>query len=426
MVYKYRNEFVFFDNVEGEDFFYAPTLNVLIFGTEDLMAKIKKYLLDKSVFPEFDNLLKIAYEERPEIYNLEEVKSRYFHVALGLTENCTLSCVYCHADAGKDVMMPEEILIASAEYAKKEVKEKNLKGINVSFAVGGEPTYNLELLKKAINVYRAAADECNVRVIFSMTTNGFYPEATAQFISENINNILFSLDGMADIQNLHRPTKNGRASFNQVLRSMDVVFNNKGELSLRATISNQNLYKMKELMDFIRARYEGKITLVMEPLVPLGRGIECDAKGDIKAPEKMDFARAVWDAYCYGQKKDIVIKSSGMNVYRLVTGFCGAMYIPSFTVTTGGVVTTCERDMKGENYGYGKYDERLKTFRINQEAIAVNKERVKIPEKCDACICRYHCAGDCPDVRAIGYDRCESNRYLLKQYLKKNYCEERM
>ena len=424
MSFSYRGELVFFDSIDDLSLFYAPTLNLCIAGTPSLIEKMKGFLRNESSFPEFEELLSGSWNARTDVYDLTKVNSHYFHIALGLTENCTLACKYCHADAGKSTAMNKDIVVASAEYAKKQVIEKNLKGINLSFAVGGEPTFHTDLFLFATTTFRTVAKEINTELHISMTTNGYYDAPKAQLVANEVDNILLSLDGLEDIQNIHRPTRSGGESFKKVIQSLDIFFEKKQEISVRATVSTLSLPKMTELVDFLSDRYPGgNIALVFEPLVPLGRGAN-ENENSITPPPNLAFAKKFWETYCYGQAKGLRISTSALNADRLVSGFCGAMFIPSFTVTTAGIVTTCERDSTGENYGYGKYDPETKSFILDTSAIEQNRKRVEVPKMCDECICRYHCAGDCPDVKTMNYSRCDVNTFLLKEYLKKKLAEK--
>lgn len=415
-MYKFKEELVFFDSVDEKQLFYAPTLGICMLCTHELSEKMQKHLRGEIDFPEFGEMLEAAWNSRVEVYDLGTVKSKFFHIALGLTENCTLACKYCHADAGKPTMMSKELITEAANYAKSKVIEEGLKGINLSFAVGGEPTFHLELLKNAIEAFKNAAADAKTTLKTSMTTNGYYGAELAEYIADTIDNVLISIDGTKDIQDTHRPARGGGGSYEKVLRSMDIVYDRKGELNVRSTISALSVGKMNDFIDFLAQSYNGNVTWVVEPLVPLGRGASCGEDG-IEPPDNMEFADNYWKAYLYGKSKGISVKTSALNVGRLVTGFCGAMYIPSFTLTTAGKITTCERDSTGSNYGYGYFDEISKKFIIDEAKVQRNKDLVQMPDKCLSCICRYHCAGDCPDVRTIHYNRCETNRYLLKKYL---------
>lgn len=413
-IYKGDNVYII-HNYNNEYLFYAPTLGFLISLNSAAYRKVKNaFLTNLSNFPELELLLEERFSERlPMDFDITKLKTHYFHLALGLTENCTLKCIYCHADAGENRNMSTELLEASINHAVNETIVRQLKGINASFAVGGEPTYNMSLFKKAISLIREKCNSSNIESYISITTNGFYTQKTAQFVAENVDNILISIDGLQNIQNLHRPTTLGNGSFDLVISTADIVFKYKNSISIRSTVSNQSIYQLKEFIDFLNNRYGKNVDLVLEPLVPLGRGANLENNSVVQAPDLKTFERYFWEAYIYGKSLGIKVSSSSLKRERLASGFCGAMFIPSFTVTTRGIVTTCERDKTGENYGYAKYDNIHQKFIFDDDAIQRNRNIIHLPEKCNDCICLYHCAGDCPDVRSINYDRCDLNRNLL-------------
>ena len=419
MSFSYKNELVFFEPLSKDDMlFYAPTLGICLNVSSALANRMMSYFTSEDEFAEFNQLLENCYLKRNEVYELGSVKSRFFHIALGLTENCTLACVYCHADAGRPNVMPKEIIEASVKFAKEKVIENELKGINLSFAVGGEPTFDFERLKYCVEEFRKAAKEVNVSLTTSVTTNGYYDEDKSSWIAENIDNILVSVDGVADIQNMQRPSRGGQDSFEKVFNTLRIIYEKKQQLNVRSTISNKNVGRVKEFIDLLSENFPHDVNLVLEPLVPLGRGEHLGGVG-VSEPDQTEFAEKIWEAYCYAEdiKKSVKVSTSAMNADRLVSGFCGAMFIPSFTVTTNGIVTTCERDYTGQNYGYGFFDSEKKEFLIDNNKMEINKKRVEIPSKCNDCIGRYHCAGDCPDLRTIGYERCELIRFFIKNRL---------
>ena len=101
---------------------------------------------------------------------------------------------------------------------------------------------------------------------------------------------------------------------------------------------------------------------MFEPLVPLGRATSNTLL--VSEPSQDDFVNYYIQAKELGDSLGIEIRTSAANHKRLVTSFCGAMSIPSFTVTSKGIVTTCERDSEGKDYGYGKYLPKVRQFCI--------------------------------------------------------------
>ena len=249
----------------------------------------------------------------------------------------------------------------------------------------------------------------------SMTTNGYYSLDVAHYVSEHIDNVLLSFDGPEDIQNIHRPPCYGEESHSLVFQTAQYLSSHARSFSIRPTVSSYSVNRMPEIVAYFHNALGSKYHLVFEPLVPLGRAVI--NQKIVKEPSKKGFVRYYIKAKEEGLQRGIEIRTSAANHKRLVTSFCGAMSIPSFTVTTKGLVTTCERDSDGKFYSYGRYVQESRSFEFDQDRIDKNNQLLSIPSKCQSCFCKWHCAGDCPDVRSINYERCYVNRELIRHEL---------
>src|SRR3990172_9574544 len=398
---------------------YAPTLRKLLRITTDLALRISGI----GLFQETDDrdvravasLLKQSLKNAIKPFPMHLRKSKFFHLALGLTKDCTLNCLYCHADAGKREDMPIEVLYSSIQYAFETAQKNSLKGINISFAVGGEPTTNWKLFTSCIERIKESETQYGIPVHLSITTNGYYGSNKRQFIAEYFYSILLSLDGPPEIQNLHRPSRAGNESYSIVRDSALFFITNVKSFAIRSTVSNHSVKKMPQIVEFFFKEFGNQYHLVFEPLVPLGRAIINTPL--VSEPSQEDFVKYYIQAKELGKTHGLEIRTSAANHKRLVTSFCGAMSIPSFTVTTKGIVTTCERDSEGDYYWYGKFSPESKDFVLEEQRINYNKALLEMPQKCRDCFCKWHCAGDCPDVRSINYDRCYVNRSLIQYEL---------
>lgn len=394
---------------------YAPTLRKLLRITARLAARISEEGLPKEpAYPGIRgvaNLLESALStDAIQPFQLSHRPSRYFHLALGLTRNCTLQCLYCHADAGQAEAMPQNVVEKAVQYAFDSARTNHLKGINVSFAVGGEPTSDWEAFTFCIHLIKEKETEYKIPARLSMTTNGYYGQRRREFIAEKFYSVLLSLDGSPEIQNLHRPTRTGTESYSLCSETARFFAKAVESFSIRSTVSDKSVAKMPEIVRFFHAEFGNQYDLVFEPLVPLGRAIFNQVQ--LKEPGQEEFVTNYIAARELGSTLGLAVRTSAANHKRLVTSFCGAMSIPSFTVTTKGVVTTCERDSEGTSYAYGEFSPQLDAFVLHEDCMRRNAVQ-HMPEECHRCFCKWHCAGDCPDVRNIGYNRCFVNRSLM-------------
>lgn len=421
-VIKYKNHDVYLIESDTKLYIlYAPTLKRLLLVSNDLALQISKNgITSENTSKDIKYLAELferALTNSIEPFSIQaNKKSSFFHLALGLTQDCTLGCLYCHAEAGKRKEMTIELIDSSLKHAFNIANNENLKKVNISFAVGGEPTTNWKLFTSCIRLIKEYENTYSIPTNLSMTTNGFYGNKKREFVARYFDNILLSLDGTPIIQNTQRPTKSGKSSYDIVEETAEYYIENVKSFAIRSTVSNISVAKMPEIVKYFVEVFGINYHIVFEPLVPVGRAIE--NYKTVYEPLQDDFIKYYILAKEFGKKLGIEVRTSAANQQRLVTGFCGAMTIPSFTVTTDGIITTCERDSDGDNYWYGKYSNLKKVFEMNNDRIDYNKALVEIPEKCNDCFCKWHCAGDCPDLRMMGYNRCFVNKELIKYELK--------
>jgi uncharacterized protein len=404
---------------------YAPTLRLLA------DCRLERELVNSSAMG--DHLLNRLVRARPEI--ADELESRaksyqcptrhsrrkasFFPLSVAITRNCSLACSYCHADAGLDLDGNSEILLASLGHAVKRIEKEGLKGLHVSFAVGGEPTFRWSKFTDFVRRVDLAAEEKNFEIHKAITTNGYYGQRKREFLASHFDSILLSFDGPQSIHDHLRPTKAGGSSFDIVLQTCRYFSEHAKKFAVRCTVIEPNLERLEEIVLFFieKAGLREHNEIVLEPMIAIGRG----ASDEQLQPNGASFARSFWKAYRYGKARGYRVKSSAFNPTRLVTTFCHAMSVPSFAVTVDGKVTACERDCDAKDYAYGFFDRTTGQFSLNAHAIRQNEAHAALPAHCGDCICKWHCAGDCPDTRRFGYDRCEGNQFLLLAYLKEMF-----
>ena len=139
-------------------------------------------------------------------------------VTLNLTHRCNLSCKYCYAGrkTGKDMSLAtaQKIVDFAIDAALSEQK------IGFGFA-GGEPLLCFDLLTEIVEYIRKQERETGKSVSLTITSNGtLLNEHILDFLRvENIE-LCLSIDGPAHVHNLNRCYKDGRGSFEDVVRNI--------------------------------------------------------------------------------------------------------------------------------------------------------------------------------------------------------------
>lgn len=399
------------DFESSEYIFYAPTLKLSLLLNEELGSTI----METEKLPQ-TIISKLEKQSKNPIFPVIE-RPKAFHLAIGLTNNCTLACDYCHAEADKDTKISHDYVMRSIEYAFIEAAKTPKKKMSVSFAVGGEPTMNWKEFKYTVDHIRDLEKKHYKgvqKVYLSMTTNGYYGEDKRKYISKNFDTLTLSLDGDKYIQDLHRPTRALAGSYDLVSKSCKYYINSdEVKVGLRGTVSSESVSRLSNIIEHYHDEFGSGFTVAFEPLIEIGRALT----GVLKPPTNEDFAVNFWKAKKKGNELGIRVITSAANIDRLVGRYCGAMSIPSFTVCTNGKITACHRDQDGEDYVYGNIDHENGQITIDEKKIEGNIKQTEMPDYCGTCFAKWHCAGDCPDIRRIGYSRCDINRFIVHKQL---------
>jgi hypothetical protein len=115
---------------DGTYILYAPTLRKLLRVTTSLAERLSAAGLtaptDDRAIRQVLSIMQRAIATAIEPVRHSLLKSRYFHLALGLTRSCNLACLYCHADAGGRDTMTREVLEAALLHAFDHAKTQGL------------------------------------------------------------------------------------------------------------------------------------------------------------------------------------------------------------------------------------------------------------------------------------------------------------
>jgi uncharacterized protein len=148
----------------------------------------------------------------PEVFPLQTI-------VLNVTNQCNLSCQYCYefgedkvaTPEGKPKFMEWETAKSSVDYLFAESQGR--KSVHITF-FGGETLMNFPLLKRVVEYSRARAEELQVKLDFSLTTNAtLLTPAIIDYLAENAIGVTVSMDGPKEMQDKFRVFANGRGSY---------------------------------------------------------------------------------------------------------------------------------------------------------------------------------------------------------------------
>lgn len=340
-----------------------------------------------------------------------------------LTTKCNLRCTYCYNCKTRlntsEQSLPLYIAKAGVDYFFSTNPSRHIR-----FYGPGEPTQEFELMK---NIVDYAKEQAGTELKVELQTNGAFNNKVCEYIYNNINIVWISMDGTPDIQNQNRPFASGKGSSQVVERNVQKLtkrpFTNKNVVGIRVTITKENINRQIEMIDYFSSL--GVKHIWNDPIFPeVGNCPFCD---DEKRFSKFSFdydlyTKTYLEAYHYAKAKGIfygsflAINFDGCSIYH-----CRACTpVPHFT--TDGFISACDLVTFGaapkhmDCFVYGKWDNKTKTFILNQEKI--NKLRLRNIEnmsQCHNCTVALHCGGYC-----LGEVANETGSYM---YNKPNVCK---
>jgi uncharacterized protein len=176
-------------------------------------------------------------------------------VSLAIAQTCNLGCVYCYARQGDFGAPPKSM---SLEVAKAAV-DLALRGAGpgeraqVTF-LGGEPLANRAALREATEYASREAARVGAEVGFSITTNGtLLTQDDGDFFEAHGFAVTISLDGTREAHDRQRPFKNGRGSYDAIMKRVAPLLarQRRMQVSARVTVTPANLDLRTALAELI-------------------------------------------------------------------------------------------------------------------------------------------------------------------------------
>ena len=360
-------------------------------------------------------------KEQIDINNIHAIqRNEVPNLSISLTNDCNLKCIYCHANAGCQSVR-QNFTIKNIDFVIDKYFElidssyKNVQDIQLSFMGGGEPTIKFKLMSYAISRCKEETTKRKINLVVVTATNGCYSKKVGEYMISNFSHISFSFDGPELIQNMHRPYKDGRGSFEKSFKNAKDLYEKQKSFSFRSTVSKITIENYRLFVDFFCENFPN-ISIGIEPLSKFGRGIDSQI-----APTLEEFHDFILKVEAYSKGKPIEIKSSSIEKLSLIrTYFCRAVSAPSFNVNPSGELWSCTRENAPEIFQYGNFNFKRKSLVID-ETKKNNLKDVNVLNfiECEDCISKYHCAGDCPDYRFEKLLRCKTNNTLTVTMLNK-------
>jgi uncharacterized protein len=317
---------------------------------------------------------------------------------LGLitTRDCNMRCRYCDFSNA-----PEIGKVLSFELAKVAIDayldllgQSGMKIGEVQF-FGGEPFYRNRAVEFSVSYARQAAARKGIELRFEATTNGMFDEKRCEWIAENLDTVVLSFDGKADIQDTQRPLLNGRNSYGRVFRNAKILSEGSTDLIVRVCITDRSVHQLLETAQWLASEFNTS-AICFEPMT----AGELAEANELRSPDPFCFARNFLTAEEFLEQYGIPAITSGTGIEQIQYSVC-PLGKDALLVSPEGRLNGCyllEKDWEraGLDLNFGQVDLIRGCFQIDQSQVeSIRTLAAKRSPLCEACYCKYHCAGGC-------------------------------
>ncbi len=169
------------------------------------------------------------------------VKALCLHIA----HDCNLACRYCFAEEGeyhgRRALMSFEVGKKALDFLVKN--SGNRVNLEVDF-FGGEPLMNWQVVKDLVAYGRSLEEPYHKKFRFTLTTNGILlNDEIMEFANKEMSNIVLSIDGRKEVNDLMRPHRGGQGSYDTIVPKFRKVAESRNQMNyyVRGTFTRNNM-----------------------------------------------------------------------------------------------------------------------------------------------------------------------------------------
>ena len=333
----------------------------------------------------------------PMIDQVKQRKTVVKALCLHIAHDCNLACKYCFAEEGE---YHGRRALMSYEVGKKALdfliaSSGNRRNLEVDF-FGGEPLMNWQVVKDLVAYGRQQEKLHDKHFRFTVTTNGvLLNDEIQEFINQEMDNVVLSLDGRREVNDAMRPFRNGKGSYDLIVPKFQKLADSRNQerYYVRGTFTRNNLDFSNDVLHFADLGFK---QMSIEPVV----GDESDPyairEEDIpKICEEYDrLAKLMIEREKEGKGFNffhfMIDLEGGPCVSKRLSG-CGSG-TEYLAVTPWGDLYPCHQFVGREEFLMGNVDEGITHPEIADEFRGCS---VYSKEKCRSCFAKFYCSGGC-------------------------------
>lgn len=321
------------------------------------------------------------------------IKALCLHVA----HTCNLNCAYCFASQGKyhgdRALMSFEVGKQALDFLIENSGTR--KNLEVDF-FGGEPLMNWDVVKQLVEYARSVEKEKGKNFRFTLTTNGMLiDDEVIEFSNREMSNVVLSLDGRKEINDLTRVDYAGNGSYDRIVPKFQKFVEARGGKNyyMRGTFTHANPDFTKDIFHMADL---GFTELSMEPVVCKSDDPAALTKEDVEVVKEQyevlakDMLRRERDGKPITFYHYMIDLTGGPCIYKRISG-CGSG-TEYMAVTPWGDLYPCHQFVGEEKFKLGDVWHGVTNDALRDDFRSCN---VYARKECSDCWAKLYCSGGC-------------------------------
>lgn len=168
-----------------------------------------------------------------------------------VTTSCNLNCKYCYENV-KDlnVTMNSETVKSIISFICEKIINNDIQKVYITFH-GGEPLLEIDTIDYIINDLDSFVIGKQIDIFYSLTTNLTLYNPSMLSVLKKINALSVSIDGRQESHDQNRVYKNGKGSYEIVIKNTKELLENKADITARMVVTSSTYEKIFENFLFL-------------------------------------------------------------------------------------------------------------------------------------------------------------------------------
>lgn len=339
------------------------------------------------------------------------------YVVLKATKHCTLRCDYCYESKTDQHRMPLQRLLKCLDEITGMAEDSTI------ILHGGEPMILGVRYWKTFFEYGEEIQRQGRKISYTIQSNGMHAlDDWIDLLKKYSVSIGFSLDGPAQVHNLHRSNYKGNGSFNTVVRHLDRLESAGMEKNCLCVITKESLDQVNALYDFFRTQNIKQIDF----LPCMTSNVRKNGQADFTlSPEEyaefLVYYHQLWKSdnqpYHVRTFSDFTETLNGNDAdscHFIYPKICGREVI---SIDTNGDVYPCDSFAGIDAFCLGNiFDDGLEQIFSSKKQHDFYELANTIPKECELCTWLQYCYGGCLYHRWFGSGKLTAKSFYCKTY----------